>query len=152
MGWSLIDFLSFRPKGEIFSELILFKCGFATVCFKRVLVPDDEILSFAWPKKSIQKKRPPDTTPCGFPTLLGLHWVCRKGLPTPSVKDVHPCTPLRAIPIQTCDARRGRREVVPHAPIAEYRLSVEFKIQKSSTASRSQGFLCLIAVVGLRLG
>jgi hypothetical protein len=70
-----------------------------------VLVPTDEILFFACPKKSIQKKRPPDAAYL----LRFSHFsrFARKDIPVLLAKCGLLAAPLRAILDKYSDARRG---------------------------------------------
>jgi hypothetical protein len=80
--------------------------------FNRVLAPEGEILSFAPPKESIQRKGGPiAASSCAsrfcrgsvkWASCLYALWV---HLPT---RGIH-AAPLRANPDKTCDARRGKR-------------------------------------------
>jgi len=71
------------------------------------LGPTAEILSFAWPKESIQRKGHPDAAyPLRSEAFDG---GCRKGLPAPSSTRRIPAAPLRAIPAKSSGARRGIR-------------------------------------------
>jgi len=69
----LIDFVSL-------SRRVLLKSG---------LGPTAEILSFAWPKESIQRKGHPVFRP--DPALLAFGEGFRKGHPSPSENERHPC-------------------------------------------------------------
>ncbi|WKJ90967.1 hypothetical protein QZJ86_02245 [Methylomonas montana] len=73
-----------------------------------VLGPTAEILFFACPKKSTQKKRHPDAA-----LILrseAFDGDRQKGLPAPlSMCGIH-AAPLRAIPAESSGARRGIRE------------------------------------------
>jgi hypothetical protein len=53
------------------------------------LGPTAEILSFAWPKESIQRKGHPEFRL--NPALLAFGEGFRKGLPSPSENERHPC-------------------------------------------------------------
>ena len=75
------------------------------------------LLVFACPKKSNQKKGPPDggapesawRTP-GFPALLGFEGALSTGHPVPTREDgPSMARPLRALSLEACDARRRRR-------------------------------------------
>ncbi|TCV87724.1 hypothetical protein EDE11_102227 [Methylomonas methanica] len=57
---------------------------------KSGLGPTAEILSFAWPKESIQRKGHPIFRQ--FPALLAFAEGFRKGLPSPSENERHPCS------------------------------------------------------------
>jgi hypothetical protein len=70
-----------------------------------VLAPAGEILSFASPKESIQRKGDPDAA-CFLRSGIFIG-VCQKGHPCPSGKVRLPAAPLRAIPDKIDSARRG---------------------------------------------
>ncbi|MEQ1740871.1 MAG: hypothetical protein ABL884_13320 [Methyloglobulus sp.] len=86
-----------------------------------VLVPTDEILSFASPsdmdvvnaenagaqsaKESVQRMVAPDAA-CSLRSVVFIG-VCQKELPCPSGKVRLPAAPLRAIPDKTTNVRRG---------------------------------------------
>ncbi len=69
------------------------------------LGPTAEILSFAWPKESIQRKGHP--TFRLNPALLAFAEGFRKGLPAPPKTSGIPAAPLQAILAKSCDARGG---------------------------------------------
>jgi hypothetical protein len=70
-----------------------------------VLGPTTEILSFAWPKESIQRKSHP--TFRLNPPLLAFAEGFRKGLPAPPKTSGILAAPLRAILAKSSDARGG---------------------------------------------
>ncbi|TCV84517.1 MULTISPECIES: hypothetical protein [Methylomonas] len=73
-----------------------------------VLGPTAEILSFASPKESIQRKGDPDAA-----LILrseAFERGCRKGLPAPSATCGIHAAPLRADPSKSSGSRRGIRE------------------------------------------
>jgi len=72
-----------------------------------VLAPTGEILFFACPKKSIQKKRHPDAA--YSLRSEAFERGCRKGLPAPSATRRIHAAPLRANPFKSSGARRGIR-------------------------------------------
>jgi len=76
-----------------------------------VLGPTAEILSFAPPKESTQRKGGPDAACSLRSEAFGGGW--RKGLPAPSPTCGIPAAPLRAIPTKSSGARRGIREKTP---------------------------------------
>jgi hypothetical protein len=59
------------------------------VVFKSGLGPTAEILSFAWPKESTQRKGHPEFRL--NPALLAFGEGFRKGLPSPDENERHPC-------------------------------------------------------------
>jgi hypothetical protein len=69
-----------------------------------VLVPTDEILSFASPKESIQRKGAPNAA--SFLRFSHLPRVVKGGLPVPLTTRDIPIASLRAIPDKYSDARR----------------------------------------------
>jgi hypothetical protein len=70
-----------------------------------VLVPTDEILSFASPKESIQRKGDPDAA-CFLRSGIFIGG-CQKGLPVPLATRGFPAAPLRAVPDKNASTRRG---------------------------------------------
>jgi len=65
--------------------------GFATACLNRGLVPETELLFFARPKKSNQKKgRPAARHPLRFSHQPG---IAREAIPGLAGEDAHPCAP-----------------------------------------------------------
>jgi len=72
------------------------------------LGPTAEVLFFACPKKSTQKKRHPNAA-C-FLRSEAFERGCRKGLPAPSATRRIHAAPLRAGPFKSSGARRGIRE------------------------------------------
>ncbi|NOU23549.1 MAG: hypothetical protein HOO93_17515 [Methyloglobulus sp.] len=71
-----------------------------------VLAPTGEILSFASPKESIQKK----ATRCRLlPALRRFYRGLLEGTPVPPAKCGIPAAPLRVVPDKTASARRGIR-------------------------------------------
>ena len=82
-------------------------CALARADLGREFVPQAEILSFASPKESIQRKGDPGYAPsafgCGFPALLE----SRGGCGTRFAQTV-----LADYPAPSCDARRSSREPV----------------------------------------
>jgi len=72
------------------------------------LGPTAEILSFAWPKESIQRKGHPDAA--FILRSEALERGRRKGLPAPSATCGIHAAPLRADPFQSSGARRGIRD------------------------------------------
>ena len=77
--------------------------GALTRVFEAGVRPAAEILSFASPKESIQRKGDPGYAPCGFPALLE----SRGGCGTRFAQTV-----LADYPAPSCDARRSSREPV----------------------------------------
>ncbi|QSB01828.1 hypothetical protein JWZ98_02380 [Methylomonas sp. EFPC1] len=76
------------------------------------LGPTAEILSFASPKESIQRKSHPDAA--YSLRSEAFERGCRKGLPAPSATCGIHAAPLRAIPSKSSGARRGiREETIP---------------------------------------
>ena len=73
-----------------------------------VLGPTTEILFFACPKKSIQKKRHPDAAYSLRSSLL--NGVAERGFPAPSATCGIHAAPLRADPLKSSGARRGMRD------------------------------------------
>ncbi len=73
-----------------------------------VPAPAGVILFFACPKKSIQKKRPPDAA-CFLRSSV-LTGVGKRNIPIPLPTCGIPAAPLWAIPAKTSGTRRGRRE------------------------------------------
>jgi len=76
--------------------------------FKRVLAPEGEILSFARPKESIQRKGRPDTA-YFLRAAVGIGGL-PNGAPAPLSTHGFHAVPLRAIPDTNVSARRGIRE------------------------------------------
>ncbi|WP_445367105.1 hypothetical protein ACH5Y9_18350 [Methylomonas sp. BW4-1] len=72
------------------------------------LGPTAEILSFASPKESIQRKGDPDAA--YSLRSEAFERGCRKGLPAPSATRRIHAAPLRADPLKSSGARRGIRE------------------------------------------
>ncbi|WP_415879788.1 hypothetical protein [Methylomonas sp. TEB] len=70
--------------------------------------PTAAILSFAWPKESIQRKGDPDAA--YSLRSEAFERGCRKGLPAPSATRRIHATPLRADPFKSSGARLGIRE------------------------------------------
>ena len=76
-----------------------------------VLAPTGELLCFAWPKESNQRKGHP-TAAC-FLRSKAFTGGWQKGLPVPlPTRRIHAAT-LRAVPSKNFSARRGRREKPP---------------------------------------
>jgi hypothetical protein len=83
------------------------------IILKSVLGPTAEILSFASPKESIQRKGDPDAAYSLRSSRL--NGVAGRGFPAPPSTRCIPASPLRAIPFKSSGARRGIREkTVPH--------------------------------------
>ena len=76
-------------------------------CVNRVIAPEGEILSFAQPLESIQRK---GGSIAAQSALLGFVGGRQRGLPALlPTRGIH-ASPLRANPNKTCGARRGKRE------------------------------------------
>ncbi len=76
-------------------------------CVNRVIAPEGEILSFAQPKESIQRK---GGSIAAQPALLGFVGGGLRGRPALlPTRGIH-AAPLWASPNKTCGARRGKRE------------------------------------------
>jgi hypothetical protein len=73
-----------------------------------VLAPTGELLSFAWPKESNQRKGHPTAAYFLRSEAFAGGW--QKGLPVPLPTHRIHAAPLRAIPSKSFGARRGRRE------------------------------------------
>jgi hypothetical protein len=88
-------------------SVAVFGCGVVLCAGARYLgrefVPQAEVLSFASPKESTQRKGDPGYAPCGFPALLEI----RGGCGTRFAQTV-----LADYPAPSCDARRSSREPV----------------------------------------
>ncbi|MBK8814408.1 MAG: hypothetical protein IPN42_02370 [Methylococcaceae bacterium] len=85
-------------------EGLLLMCRYRDGFLMWVLVPTDEILSFASPKESIQRKGDPDTaSSCALTFLSGF---ARKNIPVLLAKCGILAAPLRAIPDKNASARR----------------------------------------------
>ena len=114
--------IGMRPAGQVFSpsplageglgrggSVAAFGCGVVLCadarCFGVGVRPTAEILSFASPKESIQRKGDPGYAPsafgCGFPALLE----SRGGCGTRFAQTV-----LADYPAPSCDARRDLRD------------------------------------------
>jgi len=95
--------------GAIQTEAFLKMLRSAKPVLKSVLGPTTEILFFACPKKSIQKKRHPAAA-C-FLRSEGFERGFSKGFPAPrKTRGVH-AAPLRALPFKAFGARRGRGDL-----------------------------------------
>jgi hypothetical protein len=98
----------------VFGIALFLRIGFsryvaiATIILKPVLALAGEILSFASPKESIQRKGDPDAA-C-FLRFSHLPGVVKRDFPVPLTTCGIPAAPLRTIPDKCSDARRGIRE------------------------------------------
>jgi hypothetical protein len=85
-------------------------CRYRDGYLNRVLAPESEVLSFASPKESTQRKGDPDAA-CFLHSGIFIGG-CQKGLPVPLATRGFPAAPLRAIPDKNTSARRGIRDFV----------------------------------------
>ena len=89
-------------------------CRYRDDVFNRVLAPEGEILSFASPKESTQRKGDPDAA--YFLRSVVFTGRCQKGLLSLWQRAASLPRPSRAIPNKNASARRGIRECKP--PVA----------------------------------
>ena len=102
-----------QSMGAIQTEAFLKLLRSAKPVLKSVLGPTTQILFFACPNKSIQKKRHPAAA-C-FLRSEDFERGFSKGFPAPrKTRGVH-AAPLRALPFKAFGARRGRGDLKHHA-------------------------------------
>lgn len=77
----------------------------------RGLAPAGEVLFFACPKKSTQKKRHPATCRCAVPCASRRGRARQKGFPSPPPSSRILAATLRATSVRACDTRLRRRAV-----------------------------------------
>jgi len=84
-------------------------CRYRDDLLKPVVAPAGELLSFASPKESNQRKGDPDAA--SILRSVAFDGDRQKGLPAPlPMSGIHAAPPLRAIPVESYGARRGIRE------------------------------------------
>jgi hypothetical protein len=89
-------------------NIFYLKCRYRDGYLNRVLAPEGEILFFAPPKKSIQKKGGP-VAACFLRSSLS-PGVARRAIPGPLATRCIHAAPLRAVPGESSGTRRGIRD------------------------------------------